>query len=390
MTAPSKPFGEDSPELVAEVYRSLRAQVFGLSKSAPASEAEGLLALVMETATADYCYSLVAVADGALSLYLSNGGGSIGAGALKRVGQRVRLFVHEAAQYEQHAEPTDAFPLPAVGQTAFYFVGRDRVSAARHDERDLGEERVPLSPLFHRAQHLLSIIHRVNALRESELDIVFAAEFGEVDLLDRELAGGADPHTRASDGTPLIGIAVRSGAAEITQRLIDAGVDANTRITSADGREAPLLYLAASRGDTATCDALLAAGARVDEQDSGGMSALHAAAFAGEIVAVTLLLQRGAKLELAEASGCTPLMVAANAGNIDCASLLLHAGAKVNAGDHSASTPIMFAAQHGFEELVRLLLECGADPSMVGAHGLSALAFAKQNGHTEVARLLQA
>jgi hypothetical protein len=64
----------------AEIYMSLRQQIFDLPKTNSDFGQSDRWAILMETGLADACYTLVAVADGSASLYFSNGGGIIGGG----------------------------------------------------------------------------------------------------------------------------------------------------------------------------------------------------------------------------------------------------------------------------------------------------------------------
>jgi hypothetical protein len=68
----------------AEVYSRLRTQVLELTPAQlgdSVSVDAPILALLMETAYPEAVATLIAVADGSSSLYFSNGGGFIGAGA---------------------------------------------------------------------------------------------------------------------------------------------------------------------------------------------------------------------------------------------------------------------------------------------------------------------
>jgi len=79
-----KPASTDSPNNYeqAEVYRDMRNLVFSLSpeRIGLAKDTEEPIAILMETGYPEAVASLVCIADGTTSLYLSSGGGVIGAG----------------------------------------------------------------------------------------------------------------------------------------------------------------------------------------------------------------------------------------------------------------------------------------------------------------------
>lgn len=376
----------------AEVYRGLRDQALDLANTdlegAPAADPR---ALVMDAGTGDATYTLLAVADGTLSLYFSNGGGMIGAGNYPNPGQAATTVVAESAAFRPLLEPGADPTLPGPGRVRISIVRSGSISTGEFDERELGENRSPLSPLFHRAHHLIAIVRRVEEARTNEPPLVFAIMMGDCNEVRRLLSEGADVGTSSTDGDPAIGVAAAAGDAAIVGELLSAGADPTTRVRTPGPKAtmAPLLCVAAGRGDVDTIGVLVSGGAPIDGQDDSGLGALHVASFTGQAAAVDALVGHGASLELREEDGYTPLMMAANAGQTDCVRLLLERGADPSAVDAANCTPIMFAAQHGHVDAVRLLLDRGADPTFVSDHGLSAIDFAARNARIDVLQLLR-
>jgi hypothetical protein len=102
--------------------------------------------------------TIVAIADGTVSMYTSPGGGVIGAGehaAVRGAGDRFRAVVAETHGLLQH---TQTFPLPTEGEVRFHArVGDDRLTAAA-PEAQLRTGRHMLSPLYDAGQDLITEI----------------------------------------------------------------------------------------------------------------------------------------------------------------------------------------------------------------------------------------
>lgn len=373
----------------APVYLDLRRQVVELAERGRDASAERI-AVLMETGMEEACYSLVAHVDGTASLYFSNGGGVIGGGQHPNGAQTAKDMVALAARYEPELRPAREQPLPKPGTTRFYLIKPGEILGGEFDEQELGNDRSPLSPLFHKGHELIAVIRHVTEFRESEEPLTVAV-FDDATERAKELIGeGADPNTRSSRGTPALAMAVTAGSAQMVDLLLAAGADANAIVPEqGDVRDAPLLNFAATRSPELV-DRLLRAGARLDASDASGLSALMTAAYVGHVECLGKLIEAGAPLEQRDESGYTALMFAANSTYLGCVERLVEAGADVEAADNDHSTPIMFAAQNGQNEMVTLLLDRGADPGREGDHGYSAFTFARQNGHTQTLRLLEA
>jgi hypothetical protein len=123
--------------------------------------------VMMETGYSKAVASLVAVADGTVSLYFSNGGGIIGLGqhpGPQRVGKD---FIALAQQLAAQAKPTTDFPLPQPDFTNFYLLSGSGVLCAEAKESDLGQGRHPLSRLFLKGHELISEIRVIDEKRSA-------------------------------------------------------------------------------------------------------------------------------------------------------------------------------------------------------------------------------
>jgi hypothetical protein len=150
----------DAPYEQAEVYRGLRQQILEMQPEAigVSADVDRPLAMLMEMGRPGAAVTLVAVADGTASLYFSNGGGMIGAGAYEPVQRAGANLLAEADKHREHLATTQEYPLPDQDQVRFYVIYPDciRTAAAPLNERDTYQHS--LSPLFYSANDLLTAI----------------------------------------------------------------------------------------------------------------------------------------------------------------------------------------------------------------------------------------
>jgi hypothetical protein len=120
---------------------------------------------VMDTVYPNAAVTLVALADGTTSLYLSTGGGIIGGGEHERVAAVTRRLVTMAE------EAVDAIPsvaddaLPPEGATTMRVLTYEGPHAVTAPEDDFGNGRHKLSPLFHGAQDVITELRLLDEAR---------------------------------------------------------------------------------------------------------------------------------------------------------------------------------------------------------------------------------
>ena len=317
----------------ADVFQSLRHQVLTMDPTAlglAPTPSNRVWAMLMETGYPTAVVSLVVIGDGTISLYISTGGGIIGAGAHEGPRAAGEELLAYAPAFVKHATVARDIPLPRRDHVRFTFLTFDGLFTVEEHQKTLEDAQHPLAPLFRKSHDVITHLR----------------------LLDELQRGSKE---RAACRPP-------------------------TNVK-------PLLAAAAA-GKIDVLAALLKAGASADAADDTGMTPLMAAARSGKEDIVEMLVAT-CSLDAQDASGYTALMFACNGGQARCVEVLLRHGANVNTRDKNGSTPLMFAAQHGHCDVVRLLLKCGANPNVVGTHGLSALGFAHQSGHRAVERLLK-
>jgi hypothetical protein len=144
-----------------EMYHGLRRQVLSLTAEKLGRElvARQLVAVLMETGLPEGVATLVCVADGATSLYYSNGGGTIGCGEYEPVRLASRDFLDLATSFTDTMNLANSFPLPSEGLVKFYVVTNEGVLESQAFEvDDLGNMRATLSPLFQKGHEVISAI----------------------------------------------------------------------------------------------------------------------------------------------------------------------------------------------------------------------------------------
>lgn len=149
----------------SDVIDELRSKVFSLNPAEIGISQEKfghpVWGMVMETGFDDGSYSLVTLADGTTSLYLSTGGGTIGAGEHQSVRDAVGHYLTGAQYFFDQTTPTEKFPRPSPGQVVFYFLGFDGVSVYESEEQKLGVGQDALSNLFYAAHQVIAEIRKI-------------------------------------------------------------------------------------------------------------------------------------------------------------------------------------------------------------------------------------
>jgi hypothetical protein len=146
----------------AEDSRGLRKMVLNLSPRdiniVPTQEHPRVWGVLMETGYQEDSVSLVALLDGTVSLYFSEGGGIIGAGEYERVRKRALKLVGVAENYVEDFSKTAEYSFPQQGAVKFYLLTFSGVFTADANEDDLGGSRHKLSKLFYAAHDVITEI----------------------------------------------------------------------------------------------------------------------------------------------------------------------------------------------------------------------------------------
>lgn len=202
---------------------------------------------------------------------------------------------------------------------------------------------------------------------EDAATVCLAAYRGQLDVVERLIAGGADANEvdATRNGSSAIYVAASNNHPDIVGYLLSAGADSN-KATTDNGRTP--LYQAAKFGHVEIAKQLVAGGAFVDQpKRSDGVTPLIMAAQNGHVDIVRELIASGASVDVGKATDdATALFMASMRGHVNVVKVLLAAGAsatkkrtgmKLQRGSHEivGTTPLMIATEHGHDDVVQLL-----------------------------------
>jgi hypothetical protein len=124
----------------------------------------GVWLVLMETGHREAAVSLVCIADGATSLYFSNGGGIIGAGEHASVRNAALEFIAMTNRSRALLAVVANHPLPAFDRVRFYARAGDALLGAEESVSTLGSGGHTLSPLFAAAHAVIAAIRETGAV----------------------------------------------------------------------------------------------------------------------------------------------------------------------------------------------------------------------------------
>ena len=150
----------------ANVYAGLRNMVldgtranFGLGPGASPTQP---FAVVADWGFAQGATTIVAIADGSASVYLTGGSGFIGGGqAHESIRNAAQKMVELAGAVQPQMHSTRQYPLAQPGQVTFYAVTDAGVFGASVSQDDLAGSRSPFSALAAAAQSILAEYRRL-------------------------------------------------------------------------------------------------------------------------------------------------------------------------------------------------------------------------------------
>ena len=202
-----------------------------------------------------------------------------------------------------------------------------------------------------------------------------AAETGDLEALDRELARGTSPTVAGPDEATPLHFAAANGHLAVVQRLLERGARADARTQTL----ATPLHAAAFEGHVDTLRLLLSRTQDPAPRDINGVTPLALAAHEGHLDSARALLDN---------NPLTPRAVAAGGGQLEMRRLLIDRAAAVSLA--ATRSPLHIATWEGHADIVRELIARGADPRLADPDGVTPLDLAREKKHTEIIALLEA
>lgn len=142
-----------------DAYVGLRQQALGLAPDQLGIAADTpVIALLMESRYPEAVATLVGVIDGSTSLYFSNGGGVIGAGAHPDVAAATERWLDASLDVLPHMSAVREPPLPDEGFTQFVAVTPNGLLSVIAPDDELRDGGHPLSPFFYSGQEVITQI----------------------------------------------------------------------------------------------------------------------------------------------------------------------------------------------------------------------------------------
>ena len=189
-----------------------------------------------------------------------------------------------------------------------------------------------------------------------DLQLIAAAESGDLALLQRLLAQGASVKARDARGRTALLAATHANRVEAARLLLRAGADVNAKD---DMQDSAFLY-AGAEGRLEILRLTLAAGADLASTNRYGGTALIPACHHGHVETVRELLKTAIAIDHVNNLGWTALLETVILGDggsryAEITRLLLARGANVNIADRDGVTPLAHALRRGHAVIARLL-----------------------------------
>lgn len=228
----------------------------------------------------------------------------------------------------------------------------------------------------------------------------FAAECGNLALVQNLVKAGADVNCVANDGfTPLHNAAMNNHD-EIIRFLVMNGARVNVK--TKEEKITPLM-LVAYKGSLEQVRFLVDKGAHIQVVTAQRQPPINFAVRRGDLKIVKYFIEKnalrkkkeviknGKRLEVKERGDgvVSPLIPAVIKGHGEIVDYLLEAGVKVNVKEaETGMTPLHVAAKYGHEAIVQKLMQAGAELTIRDKKGLTPLQIAHLHKHEKIIALL--
>ena len=119
--------------------------------------------VLMELAETEVVVSLVALADGSVSIYLSNGAGVIGCGLHPDVRVAASKLLNIAARATEFCRPTTQYPMPDAGHVRVYLLTSQGILVGDATRDALDEGEVGLAELYYAGHGVIGVVELLGA-----------------------------------------------------------------------------------------------------------------------------------------------------------------------------------------------------------------------------------
>jgi hypothetical protein len=205
----------EAPLEPAAVAAMLRNNVFNLKPEDIGLTREKsplVWGVMMELGYQEMVISLVALADGSCSVYLSDGSGAVGCGLYSEVRQSAANMLNVAQRMLSHCQPTIAYPVPAESQVRFYLLTSQGIFSTEASRHDMDEGMSDIAELYYAGHSVIGMIELLGA----GVDIVDEMRMAQAEIAQPNTdtdTSGAHSTTRSRGRTcrilPTAGSAVR-------------------------------------------------------------------------------------------------------------------------------------------------------------------------------------
>jgi hypothetical protein len=182
-----------------QIAAALRARVLQLTAKEMGlndpAECQAVFGAVIETAHPDAVASLVALDDGSVSLYVSDGNGCVGCGSQSEVRSAAADFLQIADKALALTSPSADLGLPPEGYVRCYLLTNTGLRSVQAPLEEIGKIDERLGVLYFAAQRVISAIERVGAGQSLAQEIRLA-----LNAINANPSGVADAASAASLG----------------------------------------------------------------------------------------------------------------------------------------------------------------------------------------------
>ncbi len=176
---------------------------------------------------------------------------------------------------------------------------------------------------------------------------MWAAIDGNVEVVKKLVAKGANLDKQDNDGNTALIIAAQEEHIEVAKQLIEAGANLDIK----DNNKDTALIRAVIRGHIEIVKCIVGAGANLDIQNEKGKTAIHLAIEKGCTDIEKNLMLAGD--DFLDKEGYKEYLVKNQKKYIEILKYLINVGAKLNIKDINGNTALMLLTEKGYEDIVK-------------------------------------